>query len=387
MFSNNAFQHKFAMGLSKWLILPLIAYANAKQLERNEQKISALAADPSTDTPEVDQKEKPIFGGWIYVGDMSVGCNGALSAVKPTDVAVLFDTGSSLLVLKTQKTFDYVAKEECASIEEMFVDVTGCNAGTCGKCYQHSACFKDHKKDYSIMYGSGPVQVSMGTERVEIAGHVLEDVPLGEVTNFNVRTFMRKDFQGIAGLMHNANGAKDGGHSLFQSLRKKGMESFGYCINKEGESKLYWFDDRHLPDGAKKVDVICQHHWGVTASALAVGSTDIKPKLAPRDVTGQTDEVRKPAASLCGDGPCVAILDTGTNFIVGPDPVIEETVQEITKAGFREDCMFEYKSLPDLVITLGTDSFRVKPHHYIVEQKMKSDKGPVKVCALLIGPM
>lgn len=60
----------------------------------------------------------------------------------------------------------------------------------------------------------------------------------------------------------------------------------------------------------------------------------------------------------------------------------------ITKAGFREDCQFEYKDMPDLVFTLEKDSFRVKPEHYIVEQKMKTTSNvPVKVCALLIGPM
>jgi len=368
------------MSLARWLILSSFIYSNAYEINRN---VVALAAETTTGGPEVDEKQKPIFGGWIYVGDLQVGCGGALSAVKPTDVSVLFDTGSSVLVLKTQKTFDFVAKEECASIEEMFTEVTGCNAGTCGKCYQHSSCFKDHQKDYQITYGSGPVEVAMGSESITVAGHTVSNVPIGEVTNFNVRTFMRKDFQGIAGLMHNANGAKDGGHSIFQSLRQQGMESFGYCINKEGESKLYWFDDRKLADGARKVPVVCQHHWGVTANALAVGSSDVKPQMR-QGLSGNT--TRAPA--LCGGEPCVAILDTGTNFIVGPAPIIEEAVQMITKAGFREDCQFEYKDMPDLVFTLEKDSFRVKPEHYIVEQKMKTTSNvPVKVCALLIGPM
>merc|ERR1719375_1067108 len=175
------------------------------------------------------------------------------------------------------------------------------------------------------------------------------------------------EFQGIAGLMHNANGVQDG-KSLFQHLRDRGMESMGYCINKHGESQLYWFDDRHLPDGAKKVDVVCQHHWGVTTSAIAVGHNDIKPRLAPEGAERYSDPEAKgkKAQELCGDGPCVAILDTGTNFIVGPEPIIENTVLEIVRVGFREDCMFSYKALPDIVITLDQESFHIKPHHYIV---------------------
>eukprot|EP00746_Dinoflagellata_sp_MGD_P162689 gnl/MRDRNA2_/MRDRNA2_90361_c0_seq1.p1 gnl/MRDRNA2_/MRDRNA2_90361_c0~~gnl/MRDRNA2_/MRDRNA2_90361_c0_seq1.p1 ORF type:complete len:572 (+),score=157.46 gnl/MRDRNA2_/MRDRNA2_90361_c0_seq1:67-1782(+) len=385
------------MSLSTLLIVSSIVSGYAKQLDAKQTMLNTveiskmtLATDTAGTTtagPQVDQKEKPIFGGWIYVGDLSVGCSGTLSSTKPTDVSVLFDTGSSVLVLKTQKTFDFVAKEECESIEEMFVDVTGCNAGTCGKCYQHTACYTDHKKDYQITYGSGPVEVSMGSERVEIAGHVIDDVPLGEVTNFNVRTFMRKDFQGIAGLMHNANGAKDGGISLFQSLRKKGMESFGYCINKEGESKLYWFDDRHLPDGAKKVPVICQHHWGVTTNALTVGRKAIKPELSKDGYGTVASGGKGPAPQLCGEDPCVAILDTGTNFIVAPNSIIENALKEIVDAGFNEDCNFNYADLPDLVFTLEKEQFHVKPRHYIVEQQVKSHGKFVKVCALLIGPM
>lgn len=381
------------MSFSTWLILSSIVAGHAKQFDAKQTMLntveisSHMLATDAEDTDQVEQKEKPIFGGWIYVGDLSVGCAGTLSSTKPTDVSVLFDTGSSVLVLKTQKTFDFVAKEECESIEEMFVDVTGCNAGTCGKCYQHTACYTDHKKDYQITYGSGPVEVSMGSERVEIAGHVIDDVPLGEVTNFNVRTFMRKDFQGIAGLMHNANGAKDGSRSLFQSLRSKGMESFGYCINKEGESKLYWFDDRTLADGAKKVPVVCQHHWGVTTNALTVGRKEIKPQMSPDGYGTVATGGKGPAPALCGDAPCVAILDTGTNFIVAPNSIIENAVQEIVDAGFKEDCNFDYDSLPDLVFTLEKDQFHVKPHHYIVEQKVKSQGKSVRVCALLLGPM
>merc|ERR1719387_474026 len=99
--------------------------------------LAEAAAPPAEATPsppeatnttgEVDQNEKPIFDGWIYVGDMNVGCKGG--AVSPTPATVLFDTGSSLLVLKTQKTFDVVAKHACEKINEMFVGVSGCEGG------------------------------------------------------------------------------------------------------------------------------------------------------------------------------------------------------------------------------------------------------------------
>lgn len=154
----------------------------------------------------------------------------------------------------------------------------------------------------------------------------------------------------------------------------------GYCINKHGESQLYWFDDRHLPDGARRVDVVCQHHWGVTVSGVHVGKHNIQMS------TPESKET--PSPQLCGDEPCVAIMDTGTNFIVGPAPIINQVTKHIVRSGFREDCLFQEQLLPDIKFTLGNETFFLKPSHYIVRQKVKTPAGvEVEACALLFGGM
>jgi hypothetical protein len=304
-----------------------------------------------------------------------------------------------LLVVKTGRTFDAVAKATCEKIGEMFVNATGCKAGVCGKCYRHTECYQDLHKKEEIDYGSGPVLVHRGMESVSVAGQTASGMVIGELVDFGVQTFSRKDFQGICGLMHNAGGTQDG-MSLFQVLReKKNMERFGYCINEAGESNIYWFD-KPVKHG-KRVDVICQHHWGVDFGDFKVGEAlvqpsnefELKQKLAGTGGArpgAHVAAVNESKAFSCKEHGCVAILDTGTNFIVGPAPLMDTAKQMIYASGFRDDCEFRngIEGLPDLHFTLGKETFSVSPRHYIAEEEaLDENRKKVKICVLLIGAM
>lgn len=339
-------------------------------------------------------KQEGILGDWIFVGELQVGCG------KQTPIKVLFDTGSSLLVVKTGRTFDAVAKAACEKIGDMFLNATGCKAGVCGKCYRHTECYEDLKKKEEIDYGSGPVLVHRGMESVAVAGQAVSGMVIGELVDFGVQTFTRKDFQGICGLMHNAGGEQDG-KSLFQVLReKKNMERFGYCINDAGESRIYWFDKPQ--EHCKKVDIVCQHHWGVDFSDFKVGSESVEPlqqsAMELKDKLTGTGGARPSSAVAaeppkkpfsCDEKGCVAILDTGTNFIVGPEPLMDKAKQMIVDAGFREDCNFKIDDLPQLEFTLGKEVFSVSPEHYIAKEEEEDPitKKKDHVCVLLIGAM
>jgi hypothetical protein len=338
-------------------------------------------------------KQQGILGDWIFVGELQVGCG------KQTPIKVLFDTGSSLLVVKTGRTFDAVAKAACEKIGDMFINATGCQAGICGKCYRHTDCYQDLKKKEEIDYGSGPVLVHRGMESVAVAGQAVSNMVIGELVDFGVQTFTRKDFQGICGLMHNAGGEQDG-KSLFQVLReKKNMERFGYCINEAGESRIYWFDKKQ--DHCKRVDIVCQHHWGVDFADFKVGSESVEPvqsAMQLKDKLTGTGGARPSSAVAaqpakkpfsCDDKGCVAILDTGTNFIVGPEPLMAKAKMMIEAAGFREDCAFDIDALPQLEFTLGKEVFSVSPEHYIAKEEEEDPQTKKKeaVCVLLIGAM
>jgi len=363
-------------------LLGTLRFASAQ----HSSQVTAAAAPP----PLAD-KQEGILGDWIFVGELQVGCGSA------TPIKVLFDTGSSLLVVKTGRTFDAVAKAACEKIGNMFVNATGCQAGVCGKCYRHTECYKDLKKKEEIDYGSGPVLVHRGTESVAVANQAVEGMVIGELVDFGVQTFTRKDFQGICGLMHNAGGVQDG-QSLFQVLREnKNMERFGYCINEAGESRIYWFDQKQ--DHCKRVDVVCKHHWGVDFAGFKVGSDEVEP-LDPVDLkqqlggTGGAVPVANVAVEShqkkfsCEETGCVAILDTGTNFIVGPAPLMNSAKKMIYAAGFKETCEFDIDSLPHLEFTLGNEVFTVSPEHYIAQEtEMDENKNKVNVCVLLIGEM
>eukprot|EP00746_Dinoflagellata_sp_MGD_P167513 gnl/MRDRNA2_/MRDRNA2_98197_c0_seq1.p1 gnl/MRDRNA2_/MRDRNA2_98197_c0~~gnl/MRDRNA2_/MRDRNA2_98197_c0_seq1.p1 ORF type:complete len:505 (+),score=100.25 gnl/MRDRNA2_/MRDRNA2_98197_c0_seq1:80-1594(+) len=326
-------------------------------------------------------KQEGILGDWIFVGELQVGCG------KQTPIKVLFDTGSSLLVVKTGRTFDAVAKAACEKIGDMFINATGCQAGVCGKCYRHTECYQDLKKKEEIDYGSGPVLVHRGMESVAVAGQAVSGMVIGELVDFGVQTFTRKDFQGICGLMHNAGGEQDG-KSLFQVLReKKNMERFGYCINDAGESRIYWFDKKQ--DHCKRVDIVCQHHWGVDFADFKVGDENVEASKAAVAPSKSTAVAPPTHFFSCEDKGCVAILDTGTNFIVGPAPLMTKAKQMIIDRGFRGDCRMNLTELPQLEFTLGNEVFSVSPEHYIAQEEEENPitKKKEPTCVLLIGEM
>merc|ERR1719428_1405405 len=120
---------------------------------------------------------------------------------------------------------------------------------------------------------------------------------------------------------------------------------------------------------------------------------DLKEKLGgtggarPNSAVEEKKKIQKTFS--CEEKGCVAILDTGTNFIVGPAPLMDTAKKMIISEGFKEDCSMDLDSLPDLEFTLGEEAFSVSPQHYIAKEEYKDEEtGEKKMeCVLLIGAM
>jgi hypothetical protein len=211
---------------------------------------------------------------------------------------------------------------------------------------------------FSIMYGSGPVEGKYSTDTVKIAddyiveGQTFAQVDstegLGEVYNVAL-------FDGILGLAFPVLSQDPGIPTVLKNLadrKKVDQPQFGFFLgnNAPGELTIGGYDAEKIDGDITWVDVIEPAYWTVSLDGIKFGDTELsKEKTA-------------------------GIMDTGTSLIYAPADVVKEMTdalgaQYVPQIGlYTMDCD---KTVPDLEFTIGASKVIVPGSDLII----KDDSG------------
>ncbi|XP_016982271.1 lysosomal aspartic protease [Drosophila rhopaloa] len=260
-----------------------------------------------------------------YYGNISIGSPAQYFLVQ-------FDTGSSNL---------WVPGSSCQDTS----------------CLSHLSYNKTQSSTYvangtafSITYGTGSVSGYLSVDSVGFAGLIVKNQTFGEVTTEQGSNFAYAHFDGILGMGFPAL-AVDGVTPTFQNMITQGLVqnsvfSFflrdnGSTVNYGGELILGGSDPSLYRGDLTYVDVIQAAYWKFQTDSIAVGDVIISINDA-------------------------AIADTGTSLIIAP---VSE--YDVIAAIFNANAngLFEcLNSMPDLVITINGEVFRIPAKYYVTQE-------------------
>lgn len=250
---------------------------------------------------------------------------------------VIFDTGSSNL---------WVPGKACS----------GCGSHP---LYDHtkSSEYKANGTVFKIQYGSGPVsgvfsQDSVTVGGLKVAGQTFAEV--ADVSGLGLAYSIGK-FDGILGMGWRAisvNAVETVFEGMMdQKLVADKMFAF-YLANKDGaagELSLGGYDSSKFTGALSWVPLSSETYWEAHLDSLTVGG---------KSVTTATR----------------VIVDTGTSILAGPSADVAALAKQVGATPFflnpKEytiDCS-KVASLPDLVLTMGGQTFTLKSSDYIINQ-------------------
>lgn len=211
-----------------------------------------------------------------------------------------------------------------------------------------SKTFKDLNVPFSINYGSGNVNGTMGEDSIAMAGFKM-------TTSFGIAQYASDDFNhfpidGILGLSLAKGNTPHFWESLAASKALK-ANVFGLSINRnadgpndgaisfgEADSTRYTGDIKYYPIAANT-----EGDW-----ALAIGDVGIGSSKA--GITGR-----------------VAYIDTGTSFIFGPPDDVKKLHALIPGATSSDDSTWTVPcdTKSSASFTFGTDTYNISPKDWV----------------------
>eukprot|EP00413_Alexandrium_margalefii_P039128 CAMPEP_0204599356 /NCGR_PEP_ID=MMETSP0661-20131031/54776_1 /ASSEMBLY_ACC=CAM_ASM_000606 /TAXON_ID=109239 /ORGANISM="Alexandrium margalefi, Strain AMGDE01CS-322" /LENGTH=506 /DNA_ID=CAMNT_0051610073 /DNA_START=60 /DNA_END=1580 /DNA_ORIENTATION=+ len=141
-----------------------------------------------------------------------------------------------------------------------------------------------------------------------------------------------------------------------------GFRAFSLCLGSRPMSSGYfvWNDTsaEDRPASFKRVPVVGRHTWTVKMTSV---------RLAPRGLLSpDLEEGAEGTIDLsCAEG-CGAVVDSGTSFLMVPSVVASSLQEELTRLEVNCSNMHEF---PDLVFTLGDQTFSLPPDAYVTKVK------------------
>lgn len=258
----------------------------------------------------------------LYVGIISVG-------TPPQSFPVIFDTGSSSLLLGSSECTSSYCKEQ--------------------KLFNHALSSTYEPKDIfsSISFGTGVVKAKFGSDRVILGDLEVNSQAIGEIIEEEGDIFDQSDYSGIIGLAYpslDVNNQK----SLFDNIIEKGILeknifSFYYSFNEEnkGQMTLGYLDHNKYQGEIQYHEVIEQKYWGIKLTDILVDGVSL---------------------DLCSEShPCLAAIDTGTSMIFGPSNQLPKLLEKIPET---QSCV-DNKG-PVITFKFGDTNYSLSHDEYMI---------------------
>ena len=282
-----------------------------------------------------DVNDDPVvinnFMDMQFFGPVSVGTPGQ-------SFQVVYDTGSSNLWVPSSK---------------------------CGlTCYlkprynsADSSTYVANGKNFSILYGSGPVNGYLSQDTVAVGDITVNNQVFAEVTNASGlgMAFAVGHFDGILGLAWPSISV-DGVTPVFLNMMSQHPElekKFSFYLpdsdSAKGELVFGGVDPSHYTGELKQVALTNETYWETHMSAAKLGTT-----------------------SLVGDAPIV--LDSGTSTLTAPTHIVDQIATILGATKFPGRPLYTVScsavpSLPNLTFTIGGNDWVLEPKDYIINDE------------------
>lgn len=262
-----------------------------------------------------------------YFGEISVGS-------PAQQFSVIFDTGSANL---------WVPSVDCAN---------------CGShpTYNHnsSSSFVPDRREFKIMYGSGPVEGYFSNDILTMDGKEIKNQVFAEVTDVSGLgpAFSMGKFDGILGMAFQSisidNVTTPFQNMFAQGLAEKNLFSFhlGKADGQDGTLQLGNYDSSKFQGDLQWIPLIMKNYWMVGLDSMTLNG--------------------KPMTTASH-----AILDTGTSLLGAPSEDVKAlaaavgaTPSPLNDKQYFIDCNAE---LPTIVFTLNGIDFPLSGKEYIID--------------------
>jgi len=308
--------------------VPLQKTASLKDIAAGLQRkgvTSSLSASVSADPVVINDYQNAQFFGPIKVGGQ--------------EFQVIFDTGSANV---------WVPGKACGFLT----------------CWMHprydeskSSTYEKDGREYSVQYGSGPVEGFFSKDTVTVGDIDVKGQPFAEVSKVSFGplniAFAAGKFDGLLGLGFKSI-SQYNIPTPFESMvdQKLVDESvFAFYLQEDastqGELVFGGIDENHYTGDLVDVPLTSESYWEVSLDAMKFGGDAVI------------------------SSPQKAIIDSGTSLLAGPKDAVGALAQKVgaTSVMGKEyviDCS-KKASLPNLEVTLGGKSFELSPNDYVLE--------------------
>lgn len=280
----------------------------------------------------------------------------------------LFDTGSfDVMVLSTlcESCTGHLYNSSASRSYLPHLSVNNaCNVANFTSNFNASSCNYTDVSMYNFVkncsnrpkiyeFGSGPAMAVMGYEDMTLGDMVVKKQAFYEIMCHDIKPLEAASFDAIIGIGPErvANGA-DGA----SFLARLNVMDYSICL-ESGLTSPGWLTlggeltEEQKEKDAIRLPVIGQRHW-------AVAMEDFLP-----NVVQMRNETYRNASKVlfCGNS-CVAILDSGTSLILGP----ESSMYGLQLVLPTLNNCSEVFNLPNINFTLGGHTFQLPPEAYVV---------------------
>jgi len=209
--------------------------------------------------------------------------------------------------------------------------------------------------EWKIAYGSGPVSGFISVDSVGVGTANIKSQEFAEVNNVKGLglAYAIGKFDGILGLAFQSISVDDI-PTVFQNMITQGLIDepvFGFYLpsvsGSVGEMDIGGIDANHYTGELHYVDLVSETYWQTSLDGMTMNGKSIT------------------ASNM-------AILDTGTSLLAGPSAEVKAIALSIGAKPFAPqpkeytvDCS-TIPTLPDLVITMGTESYTLTGADYII---------------------
>lgn len=271
-----------------------------------------------------------------YVGRIEVGSPG-----QPFDV--IFDSGSSNLWINSKD-----CQSEACLIHRRFD-------------HDHSKTFHTVGMDMSVRFGTGSINGYLGQDTFAFGPIKVKGQTFGSITEEIGEVFLTGKFDGILGLSFPSLSAA-GYTPVFDNIMKQHLltrNAFSFYYSKlprQHSALIFGEPDHTLFTGDMiYLKVSKAFYWQIDLVDIIVGGKSL---------------------NVCPDGPCKAVVDTGTSLLTGPSSAIGKILSAVH---VESDCSGD---LPDITYVLsdasGEHRFSIGPEFYVIKSRSMLDQDPAQ---------
>lgn len=243
----------------------------------------------------------------------------------------------------------------------LWVPSTSCTDAACnGKSkYSSSASSTSvpNGEPITIHYGTGSMKGNLVYDDVCVADLCVTKQEFAQASSL-AAFFTGSPFDGILGLAYQSISADNVPTFFDNAVAQNGIDSvFSFYLDSTSGSNssiltFGGYDDSYFTGTIQYHDLFLGlgDYYTITWTGVAVGSTTINPR--------------------CGALGCIAIVDSGTSLIIGPNRVVSDILSELN---INANCN-GVDSLPDLIFSIGNNNYAIPPSIYVLREQALGGK-------------